>query len=406
MDSNIGKNPAPVPDPAPRSMARPSVGSGASQERNYTPSPIPSSQFRKHSLDNMLQSPEGIATKRVKSSDPRVSIPEDTVRPPNTGETPPVVWKALHDYSRLVHGQEYAHAELARVGSDAVGNESRELVEAPDRLGTTTSEKQNDGQLETREPAGNEQNFSNYPLQAVQLDENTEHGRMEPAKALVEDRGNDRSSIARVTDSSAQKSPPEGSTKNAISASLQRGTIQKLEYPVALVTGGKAAHVATVDGEPWIYFERIDGEATRFSVVFMLRHMNTGMPIWATRFPEYSQRLQALEAKLPADEKLIREQDELIANKRSNIESLEHKYDELIQMMPEPQKEELVLVRDRTRIAVQQEVDQLSRRREGLFNALQYDKAKIGQFKVEMIELKRIIPELVRNLAELADRLP
>jgi len=160
------------------------------------------------------------------------------------------------------------------------------------------------------------------------------------------------------------------------------------------------------NGEP-ILFIRIDGrKEASASLTTLVVMLTEAIPQWAAKIHAYSRSLQALEAKLPADNELIREQDDLIANKRASIETLKQKYDDLMNLMPESQREELVQMRDKTTIAIERELAELIKAREASANAIKIKRGKIRKSESEMLRLKRVIPDFVRALTDLGNGLP
>jgi hypothetical protein len=92
-----------------------------------------------------------------------------------------------------------------------------------------------------------------------------------------------------------------------------------------------------------------------------------------------------------------------IRNKELKIKALEQKYDELLQMMPASQHEELLLMKEKSKRTMQQEVDELRKANEDTLNVLPVRKAQIAQFKIDVTNLKQVLPEVMQALTELAE---
>jgi hypothetical protein len=84
----------------------------------------------------------------------------------------------------------------------------------------------------------------------------------------------------------------------------------------------------------------------------MLKVLNTAVPIWSSRYHLFSLSIKALGAGLPPKEAFIREKKETILNKGVRDRALGANYGKLIQVMPESQREELLLVREKTRTTI------------------------------------------------------
>lgn len=412
MESNPRKPLPPTPPMKPSRTTSPSLGSLTSQERGQGPRAPHASEYRKHSLEDILQPAEDVVNKRVKSSDPRLSIPDDTMRPPITGETPPAVWKELHDHFKHVHEQEYTQTELARAESEAAGN-GREMVGESERLGGISSENGKERQFKIREKVTLGSPLNYRPLETLQLGERPENGRLEPTKALIGIRWDGPPSMDRAMDSTTSKSPEESTQENAVptiagptSEGQEEVTQAQPLLNPAVRPSSSAIGLTMMDGQPMFFFEVHGRVYSHFSLSVILDILNKSIPHWAAGLHTYPKSTQALEAKLAANEELIREQDELIAKKRSSIKSLEEKYDELIQIMPESQKQELILMRDKTRIAMEEEIDHLSKARDQFAKDLKAIKSRIALFNSNIVEMKRVIPDIVRNLTDLESRIP
>jgi hypothetical protein len=150
-----------------------------------------------------------------------------------------------------------------------------------------------------------------------------------------------------------------------------------------------------INSDMFIFFE------TR-CLVDLLKVINQKAPNWP-QFPQHLQRVKALEALLPSDEEIIRKKEDAIRNKELKIKAFEQKYDELLQMMSASQHEELLLIKEKSKRTMQQEVDELRKANEDTLNALPVRKARIAQFKVDVTNLKQVLPEVMRALTELAE---
>jgi hypothetical protein len=72
-------------------------------------------------------------------------------------------------------------------------------------------------------------------------------------------------------------------------------------------------------------------------------------------------------------------------------------------MMPESQHEELLLIKEKSKRTMQQEVDELMKANEDTLNVLQVRKDQIAQFKIGVTNLKQVLPGVMQALTELAE---
>ena len=139
------------------------------------------------------------------------------------------------------------------------------------------------------------------------------------------------------------------------------------------------------------------------SLLNLLKVIKQNVPNWLAQFPQSLQQAKALEALLPSDEETIRKKEDDIRYKELKIKALEQKYDEELQMMPESQHEELLLIKEKSKRTMQQEVDELMKANEDTLNVLQVRKDQIAQFKIGVTNLKQVLPGVMQALTELAE---
>jgi len=184
----------------------------------------------------------------------------------------------------------------------------------------------------------------------------------------------------------AQESPSPGNSLLEISSVKDN---PRIAYPSQVSTTGINSDMSIFCGAP--------------SLHNLLEVIKQTVPNSLAQFPQCLQEAKALEALLPSDKETIRKNGDDIRNKEHKIKALEQKYDELLQMMPESKHEELLLIKEKSKRTMQQEVDELTKANEDTLNVLQVRKAQIAQFKIVMANLKQVLPEVMQALTELVE---
>ncbi|KAH8771484.1 hypothetical protein BGZ57DRAFT_855649 [Hyaloscypha finlandica] len=110
----------PSPSSAAVQNAAPTEASGPSQQPKRRVSTTASSEYRKHSLEDILHTPDGISTKRVKSSLAVVTVPECNVELQSHGDgsskSPPARLEYINEIESLYRQNERRFMEMRKSG--------------------------------------------------------------------------------------------------------------------------------------------------------------------------------------------------------------------------------------------------------------------------------------------------
>jgi DNA repair ATPase RecN len=147
-------------------------------------------------------------------------------------------------------------------------------------------------------------------------------------------------------------------------------------------------------------------EAAPILLVGLLKATHDNASEWLEQLPVWFQNLRSTKDSLPQeDEALQRYQDEL-NKKQAGINTLDAKFEDIVQAMPKEQLEELQLVREKTRLTMLGDKEELVRRLDNCLRGMEDKKTRIERLEGSVRSLKSGIPEAIETLKTLVTQLP
>jgi hypothetical protein len=429
----------PSPSSAAVQNAAPTEASGPSQQPKRRVSTTASSEYRKHSLEDILHTPDGISTKRVKSSLAVVTVPECNVELQSHGDgsskSPPARLEYINHIESLHRQSKRRLMEMRKSGEVGGSITGSGIVDGSDVYTTHTHENEIYGSTNANiEKPSNLNVASPARVGAFNISGARIETKIQEKGNLVSTFWEDHSHMSGMlkigcmqtleilrglekSNSTAEGSVP--STQGMSRGSQrQRDTNREMNSPntraqESPTPGNSLLEISSVKDNPRIAYPSqvsttgINSDMSIFcgapSLHNLLEVIKQTVPNSLAQLPQCLQEAKALEALLPSDKETIRKNGDDIRNKEHKIKALEQKYDELLQMMPESQHEELLLIKEKSKRTMQQEVDELTKANEDTLNVLQVRKAQIAQFKIVMANLKQVLPEVMQALTELVE---
>jgi hypothetical protein len=124
------------------------------------------------------------------------------------------------------------------------------------------------------------------------------------------------------------------------------------------------------------------------------------------QLPVWFQNLRSTKDSLPQDEKVLQDHQEKLNKKQAEIDTLDAKFEDIMQMMPKAQEEQLQQLREETRITMLRAKEELDRVFEDCLKGVQEKKARIGTLEGGVRSLKSGIPVAIETLKALVAQLP
>ncbi|KAE9379466.1 hypothetical protein N431DRAFT_526593 [Stipitochalara longipes BDJ] len=227
---------------------------------------------------------------------------------------------------------------------------------------------------------------------ATLLQEAIEGIREKPRKGGPSD---DDLSQPRVLDNGSQMSPSRpGSivSPHTQADSLDPSTISQTQEIVAL------KHV-------WDTFN-LAGQALEDMVTY-INNAKVQMDRGLEELPTTLHNLNALkDCLLPKSEASLQKQQDLLDTKKGELETLEAKYDDLIAMTPDAQKEGLQNIKVEAILNLRRDLEDMGKDEDQLSRNVWGTRLMIDRAKGDLATLKDIAPRLIEVLKKLLEKLP
>jgi hypothetical protein len=147
-------------------------------------------------------------------------------------------------------------------------------------------------------------------------------------------------------------------------------------------------------------------EAAPILLVDFLKATNNNASEWLEQLPVWLEKLRSMKDSLPQDEEGLQAREASVNKKQVEIDTLDAKFEELMQMMPRAQREHLQQVREQARITILQDKEKFKRLLEDCMRGVQEKKARIAKLEGSVRILKSGIPEAIETLEALVAQLP
>ena len=197
-----------------------------------------------------------------------------------------------------------------------------------------------------------------------------------------------------------QKSPPALSPSRSMPG-MATQAIQMSDAPRVAVS---PAQGPTINTQLEVVTKRQEGVPILLFHLLKATHNNASQ--WLQQLPLWLQDLRSLKDSLPRDEEALPAHKEQVHKKQAEIDMLEAKYEDLAQITPEAQQEELQQVREKAKLTMQRDVWELNTRLEVCLRGMQEKRARIENLEVCVRGLKSATPEAIEALKALVARLP
>jgi hypothetical protein len=147
-------------------------------------------------------------------------------------------------------------------------------------------------------------------------------------------------------------------------------------------------------------------QAVPILLVDLLKATHDNASEWLEQLPVWLEKLRSMKDSLPEDEESLQAREAVVNKKQAEIDTLDAKFEELMQMMPPAQEKHLQQVREQTRITILQDKEKFKRLLEGCMRGVQEKKAWIAKLEESVGSLKSDIPEAIEILKALVAQLP
>jgi hypothetical protein len=154
-----------------------------------------------------------------------------------------------------------------------------------------------------------------------------------------------------------------------------------------------------VDGVPYFTFKNTLSLPDVISCLISCLPPN--IQNWVAHVSEHLQNLESLKATVLTDEGNLSAKEEVIRKKEADLGTLEKKYEELMEVLPGSQREELLVLREKSRKAMQQDLEGLKTSKEQELVVLQHRKKCIRKLESDIQVMKALVPKLEEILTEL-----
>ncbi|KAH6684654.1 hypothetical protein B0J14DRAFT_555611 [Halenospora varia] len=121
--------------------------------------------------------------------------------------------------------------------------------------------------------------------------------------------------------------------------------------------------------------------------------------------PAYFQNIQNFKHTIPADVRTLQGYEEDLGKKEAKIRALENSYNELFEMTPGAQQGELLEVRDKAMLTMQQEREKLRLNRDNVMREVEGKNERIAELEGALERARELVPELIEDLIKLAPKL-
>jgi hypothetical protein len=147
-------------------------------------------------------------------------------------------------------------------------------------------------------------------------------------------------------------------------------------------------------------------EAAPILLVDLLKATHNDASELLQQLPVWFQNLRSTKDSLPQDEKVLQDHQEKFNKKQAEIDTLDAKLEDIMQMMPKAQEEQLQQLREETRITMLRAKEELNRVFKDCLRGVQEKKARIGKLEEGVRSIKSGIPAAIETLKALAAQLP
>jgi len=132
---------------------------------------------------------------------------------------------------------------------------------------------------------------------------------------------------------------------------------------------------------------------------------HTSVKTLLENLPAYFKDTEVFKHSIRADIKLLQFCEEDLVKKGAEIEDLENRYNELIQMTPVAQQEELEQVKEKTMLTMQQDRERLRLGRDKTLGEVEEKNQRIAALEGALRRARELVPELIEDLTKLAPKL-
>jgi hypothetical protein len=147
-------------------------------------------------------------------------------------------------------------------------------------------------------------------------------------------------------------------------------------------------------------------EAAPILLVDLLKATNDNASEWLDQLPAWLQRLRSKKNTLPQDEMALHAHQQKLNKKQDEINMLDAKFDDIVQTMPEEVLAELQRVREKTKVTMLRDKEELVRRLDNGLGAMEEKMERIAKLENCVRSLKFGIPGAIETLGALVAQLP
>lgn len=121
--------------------------------------------------------------------------------------------------------------------------------------------------------------------------------------------------------------------------------------------------------------------------------------------PAYFEDIEGYKRSIRGGIQMLQFGEELLVKKEAEIEDLENRYNELIQMTPVAQQEELRQVKEKAILTMQQDREKLKLNRDKTMGEVEEKNQRIAALEGALGRARELVPELIEDLTKLAPKL-
>jgi hypothetical protein len=141
-------------------------------------------------------------------------------------------------------------------------------------------------------------------------------------------------------------------------------------------------------------------------LVGLLKDTHDNASEWLEQLPVWFQNLHSKKDSLPQDDKALQGYQNELNENQAEINSLDAKFEDIMQTMPKEQLEELQQVIEKSRLTKLRNKEELVRRLDNCLGGMEKKKAQIEKLEECVRSLKSGIPETIETLKTLVAQLP
>jgi hypothetical protein len=147
-------------------------------------------------------------------------------------------------------------------------------------------------------------------------------------------------------------------------------------------------------------------EAAPILLVDLLKATYENASEWSEQLPTWLENLRSMKDSLPQDEEGLQAHQEKLNKKEAEIDTLDAKFEDIVQTMPMELLRELQQVRERTRLTKLRDKNELNKLLEDCTRGMEEKRNRIAKLEWSVRSLKSGIPEAIETLKKLVARLP